>query len=201
MRFLPGLILTAAFIPFAISGLPVSPHQSLPREIDFNHTRNPSGFLTEKDLNTWAYQRGLRALKDCPLRDLADGEAAVIGPNGLSFSLYAPGNGRVFLYLDFVTFRPGDLPVDPLEKSCHVSSNEIKMERGPDQEVRFIEIFINGQLTRRLYTGPGVYLPSPMILTLEREHVPQRIVEVRLVSSPGEPVHALWDAFTSLQKE
>lgn len=200
---LPGFVF-ALILPAVLFSSPV-PYpdyaKDYPREIDFNYEMKSLNFMTEKDLEIWGYQRGLRALRDCPLRDLSDGQAAVIGPDALTFTLRAPGRGRSYLHLDFVSFRPNDIARDPLEKSCHPGESEIRLKDGPDQEVRYIEIFVNDQKVKRLYTGPGVYLPSPLVITLDRELIPDRVAEVRIAPSPGEPVHAIWDAFTSLEKE
>lgn len=75
-------------------------------EINFGADPTTGRFITALELEAWARNQNLLLVPDRPFRELRDGVAAAIPPEGLYFELDAPGPGRNYLYLDFATYRP-----------------------------------------------------------------------------------------------
>ncbi len=150
-------------------------------EINFGADPATGRFITAVELEAWARNQNLMLLPDRPFRELRDGVAAAIPPEGLYFELDAPGPGRNYLYLDFATYRPLVNPNLP--------------------RVRWIEVIINGDIAATLYQGGGAYLKSPEIVTIEREHAMDGKIRVWLRPSPGDGIFAIWDAFVSRRRE
>ncbi|HBS06263.1 MAG TPA: hypothetical protein DEA96_14945 [Leptospiraceae bacterium] len=170
---------------------------AFPREIDFGLEKHMGQFISGRELEIWASQRGLEIAPDCPLRDLADSEAEVISSRGSSFELFAPGQGRVYLYLDFVSFRKQGTRNRPLEPHCYPSSNEIRLPESTELPVQFLEIFVNGQRISTQVFGAGAQPASPLVLPITRELMPDRRLEIELRPGPGNQLLAVWDAFLS----
>lgn len=150
-------------------------------EHNFGAVVESGDFITAQELEAWARSHNLALLPDTPLRNLQDYRAQVIPSQGLEFELDAPGNGRVFLYLDFVSYRPLENPNLP--------------------KARWLEVFVNDRLVATLYQGAGVYLEAPEILLIEREMAMDRRLRVRLRPAPGDGFFAIWDAFVSRHRE
>jgi hypothetical protein len=150
-------------------------------EINFGADPASGRFITALELEAWARNQNLLLVPDRPFRELRDGVAAAIPPEGLYFELDAPGPGRNYLYLDFATYRPLVNPNLP--------------------RVRWIEVIINGETAATLYQGGGAYLKSPEVVIIEREHAMDGKVRVWLRPSPGDGMFAIWDAFVSRYRE
>ena len=95
----------------------------------------------------------------------------------MNFELRAPGTGRVYLVLDLVAFEP--------------------LEKATDLKVRWMEVFVNGHLLETVHQGGGVFVKSPLVLLIEREHAIDRRLRIQLRPSPGDGFFAIWDAYVS----
>ncbi len=148
-----------------------------PVELDFGYRELAGGFITARELEIWAGNRNLSLLDDHPGRNLQDFEAEVIPPAGLSFGLRAPGQGRAYLYLDLVAYRP-------------LANHELP-------RVGWLEIIVNGKVLEMQYLGGKAFYSNPVVVTVDREHMPDRTLNVTLRPSPGQGVFAIWDAYVS----
>ncbi|MEQ8352168.1 MAG: hypothetical protein RH862_11835 [Leptospiraceae bacterium] len=187
-----GILILMALAP-ALSEAP----SAFPREIDFGYEKRMGQFITGRELEIWAAQRGLEITPDCPLRDLADSEAEIISSRGSSFELFAPGQGRVYLYLDFVSFRKQGTRNRPLEPHCYPAQSEIRLLENTDLPVQFLEIYVNGSRVSTQVFGAGSQPASPLIVPITREMMPDRRLQIELRPGPGNQLLALWDAFLS----
>ncbi|MBI38905.1 MAG: hypothetical protein CMF59_04850 [Leptospiraceae bacterium] len=185
-------LLIAGWLPIAAEA-----PTAFPREIDFGLEKHMGQFISGRELEIWASQRGLEITPDCPLRDLADSEAEVISSRGSSFELFAPGQGRVYLYLDFVSFRKQGTRNRPLEPHCYPSTEEIRLPESTDLPVQFLEIYVNGNRISTQVFGAGSQPASPLVLPITREMMPDRRLEIELRPGPGNQLLAIWDAFLS----
>lgn len=152
-----------------------------PVEIDFGYQELAGSFVTARELEIWAGNRNLALIDDHGGRALQDFEAEVIAPNGLHFGLRAPGRGRAYLYLDLVAYRP--LPNHELPR------------------VGWLEVLVNGHRMKMIYLGGQAFYRNPVIVTLDREHMPDRRLEITLRPSPGQALFAVWDAYVSNYRE
>jgi len=189
----PGLALVLLGLPTALQEAEAQDRgttpaaQFGPRSLEPIYERNfgadlrSGDFITAVELEAWARNHNLALLPDTPLRNLQDYRAQVIPAGGLEFELDAPGDGRVFLYLDFVSYRPLENPNLP--------------------KARWLEVFVNDRRIATLYQGAGVYLETPEILLIEREMAMDRRLRVRLRPAPGDGFFAIWDAFVSRHRE
>ncbi len=132
--------------------------------------------MPARELDIWARNHNLALIPDSPLRDLQDFEAEVIPEQGAEFKLVAPGAGRVFLYLDMVTFRT-------------LSTETMK--------VHWLDILVNGHPVRTIYSGGGADPVSPLIIPIDREFMDRRMLRIQLRPAPGDGFFAVWDAFVS----
>ncbi len=139
------------------------------------------GVITSVELEQWARNRNLRLLPDHPYRDLSDSVAMAIPEQGLDFELEAPRRGRVYLYLDFVSYQP--------------------LEGAAISRVRWLDVLINGRHAATLYQGGGQFLRQPTVIIVDREMAMDGRLRVRLRPSPGDGIFALWDAFVSGSNE
>lgn len=193
-----ALILILGLLP----GLPDHPAYSqteepFPGEIDFGQEKRMGLFITGRELEIWASQRGLEIAPDCPMRDLADSEAEVVSEKGSHFQLYAPGRGRTYLYIDFVSFRKQGTRNRPLEPHCYPSTEEIRLESNTELPVQFLEIWINGRKFSTQVFGAASQPASPLIIPVSREWMPERSLRIELRPGPGNQMIAVWDAFLS----
>ena len=156
--------------------------------------------ITSRELAIWARGRNLIVMPDCPVR-MRDHVAELIDPRGLEFHLAAPGAGRVFLYLDFATYRPLQSHRPYLESEECRTSDDMLYYRGTRDtginKVHWLEIIVNGRVLKTLYQGGGTYLVSPIAVPVDREAAMGRSLKIRLLPSPGETYFAVWDAFVS----
>jgi hypothetical protein len=171
-----------------------------PTEIDFGHAEEHGRFFSGIEIEQWAVSRNLLPLPDCNLRDLADGEAEIISPDGMEFDLKSPGPGRVFVYLDMVVFRPRS-SYNPLLDDIHCKAGEDRVEAEPRmvqdvKQVRWMSVEVNGRVLKTVYVGGTTFLRSPLVVAVPREYNGERL-KVRLTVSPGEGFFAVWDAFAS----
>ncbi|MCB1166489.1 MAG: hypothetical protein KDK33_10065, partial [Leptospiraceae bacterium] len=167
-----------------------------PREINFGKDARMGQFITGRELEIWASQRGLEIAPDCPLRGLQDSEAEVVSARGSNFRLVAPGQGRVYLYIDFVSFRKQGTRNRPLEPHCYPSTAEVQVE-DTGLPVQFLEIRANGRNLATLVIGAGAQPASPYIVAIPREYMPDRLLDIELRPGPGSQIIAVWDAFLS----
>lgn len=149
----------------------------IPVEIDFGQDVENPNFMTAREIEIRGRNLNLVLLPDHPGRNLQDFRAEGIPASGVDFELRAPGSGRVYLYLDLVAFEP--------------------LENAVPQKVRWMEIFVNGHLLRTVHQGGGVFLKTPVVLLIEREHAINRRLRIRLRPSPGDGFFAIWDAYVS----
>gem|GEM_PF-2334492 len=170
---------------------------AFPVETDFGQEEIMGKFITGRELEIWASQRGLEIAPDCPLRELADSEAEVISSSGSRFDLFAAGEGRVYLYIDFVSFRKQGTRNRPLEPHCYPSTHEIRLQENTELPVQFLEIYINDQKVSTQVFGAGSQPASPLIVPVTRELMPDRKIRVELRPGPGNQLLAVWDAFLS----
>lgn len=168
-----SFLLALALLPTA--PVPSKNSESL-REVNFGRRELVGRFMPARELELWARNHNLDLVPDSPLRDIQDFEAEVIPEQGADFKLVAPGTGRVFLYLDLVTFRP--LSAETMQ-------------------VQWMDVLVNGQVVRTIYAGGGADLPSPVIIPIDREHMERRLLRIKLRPAPGDGFFALWDAFVS----
>ena len=154
-------------------------------------------FITARELEIWASQRGLEITPDCPLRDLADSEAEVVSKKGSHFELFAPGSGRTYLYIDFVSFRKQGTRNRPLEPHCYPSTEEIRLPDSTDLPVQFLEIWVNERKISTQVFGAASQPASPLIIPVSREWMPDRRLHIELRPGPGNQLIAVWDAFLS----
>lgn len=190
------VLLLIWFAPIALQ-----PQQPEPREINFGHESRYGRFFPYNELESWATARNLVVLRDCPLREIQDGEAEIIPNEGMEYSLSAPEDEQVFLYLDLVTFRPA-AAYNPLLDGIHCIPGEdrVKMESPQVQDVkqvRWLSVEVNGHTLHTVYVGGETYLRSPLVVRVPREYVKRGVVHVRLQVSPGEGFFAIWDSFIS----
>lgn len=61
-----------------------------------------------------------------------------------------------------------------------------------------LEVLINNHVRKTVYQGGGAFIFSPLRITVDREHVRDRIMNVRLLPSPGRSFFAVWDALVSI---
>ena len=173
-----------------------------PASIQF--PRQPIGggtrLVTAGELNVWGRSRNLVLVDDCGLGGLKDGLAEVIPSTGLDMVLSAPGPGRLFLYLDLVSFRPLPGFRPHLTPLCDTGRDQLVI---PDhgrvqlQKPLWLEVIVNGHVLKTLYQGGGTYIQSPVRVTIDRV-IPQRgRLEVRLLPSPGDSFFAVWDVLVS----
>jgi len=171
-----------------------------PAEIDFGHNEEHGRFFSSIEIDQWAVSRNLVALPDCSLRDLNDGEAEIISPEGMDFDLKSPGPGRVFVYLDMVVFRPRS-NYNPLLDDLHCQGGADRLEVDPRmvqdvKQVRWMSVEVNGRSLKTIYVGGTTFLRTPLIVEVPREYNSARL-KVRLSVSPGEGFFAVWDVFVS----
>lgn len=186
-------------LALAILTLPLVAAEA-PTEIDFGHNEDHGRFFSSVEIDQWAVSRNLVALPDCGLRDLNDGEAEIISPDGMEFVLKSPGPGRVFVYLDMVVFRPRS-NYNPLldDVHCQAGSDRIQVEPRMVQDVkqvRWMSVEVNGRILKTVYVGGTTFLRTPLVVEVPREYNAARL-NVRLSVSPGEGFFAVWDAFVS----
>jgi hypothetical protein len=188
------------FFIFIIFGIEA---EELPDRINFGRSAKYGKFITAAELSVWGSSRNLKLIHDCPFKDLADYEAEVIPVHGMNFVMNAPGEGRVYLYLDMVTFLPSDEYEKDGEKNyCnqkkeHSSfSNKAALMQG----IRWLEILVNGKSLRTIYEGNGTFIHSPIVVVIDREHMTRRKLEITLRPSPGESLFGIWDAFVVKSK-
>lgn len=156
----------------------------LPVEIDFGADPAHRHFITAREMELRARSLNLLLLPDDPARNLQDFRAETIPAYGKEFELRAPGRGRVYLHLDMVSFAALDAEEGDAAATRH-------------QKVRWMEIFVNGHLLKTVHMGGGVYVKSPLVLLIEREHTMDRRLRVRLRPAPGDSFFAIWDAYVS----
>lgn len=149
----------------------------VPLELDFGQDVENPNFMTAREIEIRGRNLNLLLLPDHPGRNLQDFRAEGIPASGMEFELRAPGQGRVYLYLDLVSFQP--------------------MENAVPRKVRWMEIFVNGHLLRTVHEGGGAFVQGPLALLIEREHAIHRRLRVRLRPSPGDGFFAIWDAYVS----
>ncbi len=171
-----------------------------PREINFGREGRYGRFISFLELESWATGRNLVVLRDCALRDIDDGEAEIIAPEGMNFSLSAPP-GRSYLYLDMVVFRPA-ASYNPLTDAVHCQPGGDSLRMNNDRvqdikQVRWMSVEVNGRSLRTVYMGGDVYLRSPIVIPVDREVSRGGVLNVRLTVSPGDGFFAVWDAFVS----
>ncbi|MCB1171730.1 MAG: hypothetical protein KDK25_15385 [Leptospiraceae bacterium] len=176
---------------------PGQDYQAFPRERDFGQEAQMGLFITARELEIWASQRGLEITPDCPLRDLADSEAEVVSKKGSHFELFAPGSGRTYLYIDFVSFRKQGTRNRPLEPHCYPSTEEIRLPDSTDLPVQFLEIWVNERKISTQVFGAASQPASPLIIPVSREWMPDRRLHIELRPGPGNQLIAVWDAFLS----
>jgi len=178
----------------------------LPVDINFSQNSHYGQFITGRELEIWGMSRNLALLPDCPARNLQDFEAELILPRGMVFHLLAPGEGRIFLYLDLVTFLPANR-YDPYKKDeyCNSGADERsysdRATRSLLPEVHWLEVRVNGHHMKTLYMGGGAFLASPVVIVIDREHAFRRTLEVELLPSPGDPVFGIWDVYVSRYRD
>ncbi len=147
-------------------------------EIHFNTKNSNEKILDYRDLKAWGENRNFTILPDLPFRGIQDFEAAVIVPDGLSFSLDATGFHRNYLYLDMVTYT---IP-----------------EKSPKKQVNWIDVIVNGRSLAIFYEkSQKILIVSPLIVPIEREDMPYGKIHVILKSSPNAFHFAIWDAFVT----
>lgn len=127
-----------------------------------------------------------------------DFEAEVIPVQGMDFVLSAPGKGRVYLYLDLVSFVPSsryDLQTE--DNYCYPDSEKSVYKDDPVilPGMRWLEILVNGKSLKTVYTGNGIFLNTPIVVIVDREYAFRRTLKVTLKPSPGETFFGIWDAF------
>ncbi|MCR9142672.1 MAG: hypothetical protein NXI24_10510 [bacterium] len=149
----------------------------VPVELNFGQDVQSPNFMTAREIEIRGRNLNLLLLPDHPGRNLQDFRAEGIPASGLEFELRAPGSGRVYLYLDLVSFEP--------------------LENAVPRKVRWMEIFVNGHLLKTVHEGGGAFVQSPLVLLIEREHAVNRRLQVRLRPSPGDGFFAIWDAYVS----
>lgn len=176
-----------------------------PREINFGSEARYGRFMSFIELESWATGRNLTVLRDCPFRDLDDGEAEIIPAEGMDFSLSSPRDGRVYLYLDMVVFRPA-ASYNPLTDAihCQTGGEGVRMNNDRTQElkqVRWLSVEVNGRTVKTVYAGGDVYLRSPIVIPIEREVARGGTLNVRLTVSPGDGFFAIWDTFVSVSPD
>ncbi|MEQ9366271.1 MAG: hypothetical protein RIF32_18675 [Leptospirales bacterium] len=162
----------------AVASLPAQDHLSrVPVEIDFGQDVENPNFMTAREIEIRGRSLNLLLMPDHPGRNLQDFRAEGIPASGLEFELRAPGSGRVYLYLDLVSFQP--------------------LENAVPRKVRWMEIFVNGHLLQTVHEGGGSFVTAPLVLLIEREHAIDRRLRIRLRPSPGDGFFAIWDAYVS----
>ncbi len=149
----------------------------LPYEHNFGTDPQHRDYLPDREIELWARNQNLILVPDDPGYNLQDFEAETIPPYGKTFELGAPGDGRVYLHLDLVAFRP--------------------LENGDIPRVRWLQVFVNDHLLATLYRGGGAFLESPQVILVEREHTMDRRLQVYLRPSPGDGYFAIWDAYVT----
>ena len=157
------------------------PTSEWPVEIDFGYRELAGGYVTARELEIWAGNRNLDLRDDHGARNLQDFEAEVIPSQGFHFGLRAPGRGRAYLYLDLAAYRPR--PNHELPR------------------VAWLEILVNGHVRGMVYLGGRAFFQNPVVITVDREHMPDRRLEITLRPSPGQNLFAIWDAYTSDRRE
>lgn len=200
----PGHPVIYIFFSLLLGCTPALHSDDLPVDINFNQYTRYGKFITERELDIWAAARNLAVVPDCPLKELQDHEAELIPSYGMNFNLFAPGRGRTFLYLDLVTFLPR-AKYDPYrvsdycdiipEEESIVYSDTVSRSLIPD--VRWIEIIVNGRVLKRLYSGAGSFIRSPVKITVEREDAFRRNLQITLLPSPGDLFFGVWDITVS----
>jgi hypothetical protein len=157
------------------------PVEEWPVELDFGYRELAGSYVTARELEIWAGNRNLTLLEDHGARNLRDFEAEVIAPSGFRFGLRAPGRGRAYLYLDLAAYRPRE-------------NHELP-------RVAWLEILVNDQELGMVYLGGNAFYRNPVVLTVDREHMPDRKLEITLRPSPGQSLFAIWDAYVSTHRE
>ena len=193
-NFLLHLLFPACLL-FTAAGIK---SEELPDRINFGKSAMYGRFITASELSIWGSSRNLKLLEDCPFRDMTDFEAEVIPVHGMSFVLNAPGTGRVYLYLDLVTFLPLDKYESYEEDYCSQESENIRFSESESllPGIRWLEVLVNGKSIKTIYAGDGIYLNSPVVIAVDRENAMRRRLEITLRPSPGETFFGIWDAFT-----
>ena len=169
-----------------------------------NFPRKGKEFSRTEELDIWARNRNLLLIPDCSTGGIRNHVAESIPPHGVQFELEAPGEGRAFLYLDLVSFRP--LQAYKPFKESFLCNPDRDREFYPDAtrlspRVRWLEVIVNGRVVKTIHKGAGVFIHSPIMITIDREWSQDRKLNVFLRPSPGEGYFAIWDAFVSQYQE
>ncbi|MBE7440379.1 MAG: hypothetical protein HS115_18155 [Spirochaetales bacterium] len=149
--------------------------QDAPLKNEVNFAEESPALMTAPELEIWARSRNLILVPDNPLRGLEDGLAAAIPPTGLTFHIQAPGRMN-YLYLDLVRFFPG---------------------KGALPQVRWLDVFFNGELVETIYSGGALRTRHPTIIPVYPEYAASGMIAVELRPGAGEAFFAIWDAFIS----
>lgn len=167
----------------------------------FPDGRTSEQYMTARELSIWGKGRNMYLLPDCPNGDLQDHIAKVIPPEGISFYLNTPGQGRVFLYLDIVSYRPLSAYRPHLDgNKCDTERNVVSfpMVKGSKfNRVRWLEVIVNNRPLGMIYQGDNLYIQSPLRLTVDREFLMRKSMHIQLIPSPGDTFFAIWDAYVS----
>ncbi|MBL8022015.1 MAG: hypothetical protein JNM27_20235 [Leptospirales bacterium] len=195
------LLLLILRLAFLFPAVLVPQESTEPREMNFGHESRFGRFFPYNELESWATARNLVVLKDCPLREIQDHEAEIIPVEGMEYTLSAPEDHQVFLYLDLVTFRPA-AAYNPLLDGIHCIPGEDRVQMESTQvqdvkQVRWLSVEVNGHLLHTAYVGGETFLRSPLVVRIPREYVKRGVIKVRLQVSPGEGFFAIWDSFVS----
>lgn len=193
-------------VTFFLTGFALSPGAAAEgvHEINFGKSSKYGRYITASELSQWGLNRKLSLVRDCSFRDLQDFEAEVIGASGMQFTLDAPGEGRIFIYLDLVTFLPQTHYEPSQDEQYCLSSEESRYYpefKNAVSGVRYLEIIVNGHSLKTVYTGEGTFLLSPVKIEVDREFIFRRKLNVTLKPSPGETFFAVWDVYTSKHGE
>ena len=173
-----------------------------PASIQFPRRPLGSGarMVTAGELNVWARGRNLVLVDDCGLGGLKDGLAEVIPSRGLDFVLSSQTSGRLFLYLDLVSFRPLQSFRAHLTPLCRTGRDQVVVQDGGSVQLQkpfWLEVVVNGHVVKTLYQGGGTYIQSPVRVEIDRT-IPRRgLLNVRLLPSPGDSFFAVWDVLVS----